>query len=280
MPIAAVAGAVFAGVEIATVGIAAMSTFEIIAAVGAITSGVGALTGNEDLMKLGGVAALAGGVGMFAQGKGWIGGAEKAGEAVSNTSAMIKTQGVGVESMAQNVGADIAGTSASSAASSAGQTAGLDTSMASNITAPTASAANSSSGLIDAMNPTDIRLANGTQTTPFMTPASSAVAPAAQSGTFMDTIKGFADLFKDKDGKYNKDMLSMGMNFVGGLFDDKKGAETDYLKAQIAAMDAQRSNASAIPDMSGLKVSTKNIFKSTAPTYLAPRVGGLMNAKA
>lgn len=275
MPIAAVAGAVFAGVKIATVGIAAMSTFEIIAAVGAITSGVGALTGNEDLMKLGGVAALAGGVGMFAQGKGLIGGAEKAGEAVSNTSAMIKTQGVGVENVTPTVdiGAEIGASSATS-----GGTAGLSDTAA-NITAPS-SAATPSTGLIDAMNPTDIRLANGTQTTPFMTPASSAVAPAAQSGTFMDTIKGFADLFKDKDGKYNKDMLSMGMNFVGGLFDDKKGAETDYLKAQIAAMDAQRSNASAIPDMSGLKVSTKNIFKSTAPTYLAPRVGGLMNAKA
>jgi len=278
MPIAAVAGAVFAGVEIATVGIAAMSTFEIIAAVGAITSGVGALTGNEDLMKLGGVAALAGGVGMFAQGKGGLGGADaaKSGtKAVSNTKAMINSTGVGVENVTPTVdiGAEIGANSATS-----GSTAGLSDTAA-NITAPS-SAATPSTNLIDAMNPTDIRLANGTQTTPFMTPASSAVAPAAQSGTFMDTIKGFADLFKDKDGKYNKDMLSMGMNFVGGLFDDKKGAETDYLKAQIAAMDAQRSNASAIPDMSGLKVSTKNIFKSTAPTYLAPRVGGLMNAKA
>lgn len=280
MPIAAVAGAVFAGVEIATVGIAAMSTFEIIAAVGAITSGVGALTGNEDLMKLGGVAALAGGVGMFAQGKGWIGGAEKAGEAVSNTSAMIKTQGVGVESMAQNVGADIAGTSASSAASSAGQTAGLDTSMASNITAPTASAANSSSGLIDAMNPTDIRLANGTQTTPFMTAGTKYVAEAAKSNSFMDTIKGFADLFKDKDGKLNKDMLSMGANFIGGAFDDKKKAETDYLQARTDDLATKRSNASAIPDMSGLKVNPKSIFKATtSPTYYAPRIG-LMNAKA
>lgn len=278
MPIAAVAGAVFAGVEIATVGIAAMSTFQVIAAVGAITSGIGALTGNEDLMKLGGVAALVGGVGAFASGKGGLGGADaaKSGtEAVSNTEAMINSTGVGVENVTPTVdiGAEIGASSATS-----GGTAGLSDTAA-NITAPS-SAATPSTGLIDAMNPTDIRLANGTQTTPFMTPASSAVAPAAQSGTFMDTIKGFADLFKDKDGKYNKDMLSMGMNFVGGLFDDKKGAETDYLKAQIAAMDAQRSNASAIPDMSGLKVSTKNIFKSTAPTYLAPRVGGLMNAKA
>lgn len=278
MPVAAVAGAVFAGVEIATVGIAAMSTFQVIAAVGAITSGIGALTGNEDLMKLGGVAALVGGVGAFASGKGWLGGADaaKSGtEAVSNTEAMINSTGVGVENVTPTVdiGAEIGASSATS-----GGTAGLSDTAA-NITAPS-SAATPSTGLIDAMNPTDIRLANGTQTTPFMTPASSAVAPAAQSGTFMDTIKGFADLFKDKDGKYNKDMLSMGMNFVGGLFDDKKGAETDYLKAQIATMDAQRSNASAIPDMSGLKVSTKNIFKSTAPTYLAPRVGGLMNAKA
>lgn len=278
MPIAAVAGGVFAGVEMATVGIAAMSTFEVIAAVGAITSGVGALTGNEDLMKLGGVAALAGGVGMFAQGKGWIGGVEKGGEAASNTSAMIKQPGVGVEKVTPNVGADIAGTATSSASSAAGKTAGLDTSIASNITAPSASS--SSSGLIDAMNPTDIRLANGTQTTPFMTQGTKYVAEAAKSNSFMDTIKGFADLFKDDKGKLNKDMLSMGANFVGGFFDDKKKAETDYINAKNDELSTRRANANAIPDMSSLKVNPKNIFNSTtSPTYYGPRVG-LMNAKA
>lgn len=278
MPVAAVAGAVFAGVEIATVGIAAMSTFQVIAAVGAITSGIGALTGNEDLMKLGGVAALVGGVGAFASGKGWLGGADaaKSGtEAVSNTEAMINSTGVGVENVTPTVdiGAEIGASSATS-----GGTAGLSDTAA-NITAPS-SAATPSTGLIDAMNPTDIRLANGTQTTPFMTPASSAVAPAAQSGTFMDTIKGFADLFKDKDGKYNKDMLSMGANFVGGFFDDKKKAEQAFLDAKTGEINAQLKNASAIPDMSGLKVNPKSVFKNAPPTYMAPRIGGLMNAKA
>jgi hypothetical protein len=69
MPVVAVAAGAFAVGEIATVGIAAMSAFEVIGAVGAIVSGIGALTGNEDLMKIGAVAGLAGGIGAFAQGR-------------------------------------------------------------------------------------------------------------------------------------------------------------------------------------------------------------------
>ena len=66
MPIIAIAAAVFAAVEIVEVGLAAMTVFEAVAAVGAVTSGVGVVTGNEDLQKVGQVMAIAGGVGTIA----------------------------------------------------------------------------------------------------------------------------------------------------------------------------------------------------------------------
>ena len=69
MPVAAVAGAVFAGAELVAGG---LTIFQTIAAVGAITAGVGAVTGDQDLMKSGGIAGLAGGVGMFAQNQGLL----------------------------------------------------------------------------------------------------------------------------------------------------------------------------------------------------------------
>lgn len=276
MPLVAVAGAVFAGSSIAAAGgLAAMGFFPGMAAVGAITAGIGALTGNENLMKLGGVATLAGGVGMFASGKGWFGAGQTLGEAtepVSNIKAMSSTPGVGVESVTPDVDMGFYPGGEASGASS-GVTAGLENTAANNITAPS-SAANTPTapGLIDSMNP-DSGLASAAKQTA-ITP------PAVKSSSPFDALQKFADIFKDKDGKYNKDMLSMGLNFAGGFFDDKKKSEQAFLDAKTGEINSQLKNASAIPDMSGLKVNPKSVFKNAPPTYMAPRIGGLMNAKA
>ena len=72
----------------------------------------------------------------------------------------------------------------------------------------------------------------------------------------------------------------MGLNFAGGFFDDKKKSEQAFLDAKTGEINSQLKNASAIPDMSGLKVNPKSVFKNAPPTYMAPRIGGLMNAKA
>jgi len=66
MPIIAVALAVFAVVEIVEVGLAAMTVFEAIAAVGAVTNGVGVVTGNQDLQNVGQAMSIGGGLGMAA----------------------------------------------------------------------------------------------------------------------------------------------------------------------------------------------------------------------
>lgn len=284
MPVAAVAGAVFAGVEIATVGIAAMTAFEVVAAVGAIASGIGALTGNEDLMKIGGIASLAGGIGAFAQGKGWLpsdGGSSAAADA-GNIGAMKGTAAPGVEAATPVVdtGAVDFGQAAGSNAVELGQVAeagkALDMpSLTQNITAPSQEIASAGSeGLMNASNAKDTLLARKD----YMPGASStSVMPGEQSKSIFDSIGNFASkVFKNPDGTMNKDMLSLAGNFVGGLFDDKKQAEGDYLKARTAELESQMRNANAIPDMRNLRLAKRPIFPQTSPTYRPP---GLMHAR-
>jgi hypothetical protein len=279
MPVAAVAGAVFAGAQIATVGIAAMTAFEVVAAVGAIASGIGAITGNEKLMKIGGIAALAGGVGMFAQGKGWLPSGESGG--ASNIETMTKSATPGVDTglasaempMADAGGAmDIdMGTTPQS-----GSTTGTST-LQQNITAPASETPNmtqsgsQSPGLANAEK-------NFMPSTGAQEPVSNFMPGAEKSGSVFDSIGQFGkNLFTNKDGSLNKDLLSMAGNFVGGMFDDKKKAETDYLNSRNDELQMQMKNASAIPDISGMKLRNKNIFPGTAPTY---RPTGLSTAKA
>lgn len=285
MPIAAVAAGIYAGAEIATVGIAAMSAFEVIAAVGAITSAVGALTGNDDLMKIGAVAGLAGGLGAFAQGKGWIASGNATTTAAENatggvTHALTETVAPGVETTAS-----LNNPSAYTAPTEAGQTAGLE-GIGQNLTAAnpmTQEISQSSKGLIDAaapaspaaeaMNPTDLRLANGTQTTP---PSGTLLG---KGGSIFDTIKGFGkDLFFDKDGKLDKGMAAMASNFIGGAFDDAKAAKAEYDSAAADTLKTRLANGSAVPNMN-FKLKPGSIWKPSAPTYNAPRPAGLFYAK-
>lgn len=90
----------------------------------------------------------------------------------------------------------------------------------------------------------------------------------------------FNDLFRDKDGKLNKDMLSMAGNFVGGIFDDKKKAEAELLKTRAETERQQMENASAVPGMN-FKSQPKpgGLWRPNAPTYQPVRTGGLINAR-
>lgn len=269
MPVAAVAGAVFAGAELVAGG---LTVFQTIAAVGAITAGVGAVIGDQDLMKIGGIAGLAGGVGMFAQNQGWLS-ATRAADAPSSTSAFTRTAAPGVDTVVPKVSTGAEGVVAPVSETS---TAGLDATQKSIVdTAPgltdTTGVTQSPTmntqpgGLLNA-NPTDMRL------------AANKIGQVAEQGDIFQSIQKFADMLKDKDGKYDKNLLAIGANFVAGFFDDKKKAETDYYKSRTASEDAQRANANAVPTF-GLKVNTsKNIFPTAAGTYNPTRVG-LINAR-
>lgn len=147
--IAALAGAASAGTAItATMVLAA------VAEVGMVLTLAGGITGNKKLMKIGGAMSLIGGVGgMIAGGLG--GGAAAAGEAASSTLSS------GIEGAAGFVGPseiapalDLGSEAASAGISSAAPSLSAET------------AALRPPELPSAMNPTDARLATGTQQTP------------------------------------------------------------------------------------------------------------------
>ena len=271
MPVAAVAGAVFAGAELVAGG---LTIFQTIAAVGAITAGVGAVTGDQDLMKIGGIAGLAGGVGMFAQNQGWLNTAQAAAEAGGNTATMIGQEAAGVNDFAPTVdnGMGVAETTANTVtgdslvAADGGNIAQGITDTTGVTQSPTMNT--QPGGLLNASpsNPLDQRLAAGK------------VGEAANESSIFKSMKKFADMLKNKDGTYDKNLLAIGANFLGGFFDDKKKAETDYYRSRTASEDAQRTNANSVPSLAGLKVSDKNIFPASASTYTPVRVG-LINAR-
>lgn len=270
MPVAAVAGAVFAVAELVEGG---LTIFQTIAAVGAITAGVGAVTGDQDLMKIGAIAGLAGGVGMFAQNQGLLNTAQAAAEAGGNTAAMIGQEAAGVNDFAPVVDNGMG------AVETAGNVTG-DTLMA-------ADGGNIAQGITEAtgvtqsptMNTQPGGPLNASPSNPMdMRLADKAVNQAAKDTSVFSSLQKFADMLKNKDGTYDKNLLAIGANFLGGAFDDKKKAETDYYRSRTASEDAQRTNANSVPSLAGLKVSDKNIFPNNASTYTPVRVG-LINAR-
>jgi hypothetical protein len=278
--------AIFAGVQIATVGIAAMSTMAVVSAVGAIAAGIGAVTGNKALMQIGGIASLAGGIGQFAQGQGWLSGDLAAGadaasvaseaaaggaEAVSNTSQMIAEAAPGVvDPSAANYTnqMDLASDAATAGAggSAAEAMAGVS--------------ANAGGGLInsEALSPLvnqDVGSFGGV--------ASVTAGPTSTSSSIFGTLKDVGSFMKD-----NKELVSLGMNFLGGMFDDKKKAETGQINAATGLYQArtdserlqqeqlrqQAANANAVPDITGLRVRQGQVYNTgPAPVYQAPKAG-------
>ena len=268
MPVAAVAGAVFAGAELVAGG---LTIFQTIAAVGAITAGVGAVTGDQDLMKIGAIGSLAGGVGMFAENQGLLNTAQAAAEAGGNTAAMIGQEAVGVNDFAPVVDNGMGAVEAAGNVTGDTLMAADGGNIAQGITEATGvtQSPTMNTGLINTSpsNPMDMKLAAG-----------KVVGEAAKDTSVFSSLQKFADLLKNKDGTYDKNLLAIGANFVGGFFDDKKKAEADYYRSRTASEDAQRTNANSVPSLAGLKVSDKNIFPTNASTYTPVRVG-LINAR-
>jgi hypothetical protein len=314
MPVVAVAGIYMGGAALAAGGLSVMGT---IAALGSIVGGIGALTGNKTMMKIGAVAGLAGGIGAFAQSQGWMAsaGGVAAEQGVSNTAAMANqssnlvenvaptvdagmsgaggtvTQGIGdaaaasggtaglegAAGAAEGIGADLSQsiTQANPLAEQAGtQAGGLMSAGAQEPVSSLSAAGTPATGVMGAgeavnagMNPTDMRLAMGTQASPLD-------AATGTKGGVMDVLGKFGDVMKN-----NKDLVKIAGDFIGGAFDDKKKAETDFLTARSDEIRQQMANANDVPNGRFRNRSTGPLFKRGQPTYRAPRIGGLMNAR-
>jgi hypothetical protein len=281
MPVIAVAGAVAGASALAAGGLTIWGT---ISAIGGIIGGIGALTGNEDMMKIGGIAGLAGGIGGFASGKGWLAAdATAAAGDGGNIGAMLDAPAPGMENVNPTDMRLAAGTQSTpmeaSGLADAGSTANMGSGLTQNITQTNSLVSDAPKGLIDSANPTS--------------PASTALAGPGDPGWGADLGKDpVASLTKPGEGgifgslkkfssflNENKELTSMAGNFIGGMFDDRKKAETELLEARAATERQQLLNGSAIPNMNLRLKPQATIFRPGTPTYNAPRPGSLFYAK-
>lgn len=261
-----------------------LTAFQTIAAIGGIVSSVGSLTGNKTLMKIGAIAGLAGGVGAFAQGQGWI-----PSDAMSNTQAMTQTPAPGLESAAPPVAdyGQAAGSNAIELGQTGASTSGLiDSGIQQSITTANPlvnETAKASTGLIDAAAPTmaqpspvgsEYGLNPNVNAKDALLARGDVMSPLGQSPGIFDKLNDFSKFINE-----NKELSKFGFDFLGGMFDERRGAETELYKARAATENQQRKNASDVPVLGPRLRRTGPVFPATAPTYTPPRTGGLMFAR-
>ena len=258
MPIIAIAAAVFAVVEIVEVGLAAMTVFEAIAAVGAVTSGVGVVTGNEDLQKVGQVMAIGGGLGMAAT---------KLNVLDWNPTVSEVT---GITTRAQDAAAAAAAGTTTSTTTGAiappdavGTINAADTNVGSIATtdAPVAAAPVAAAPVAAAPgSAASLNLESGLTPSAVVAPtsgmfaASTPVAPVTWFSAVKDYIAPFTEFAKENQ-MLTYGALQAGGSVVAGLFDPlkpaqvkKAEAEADLLTSQKTLQDQQNLNlAAAMP---------------------------------
>ena len=287
MPIIAIAAAVFAAAEIVEVGLAAMTVFEAIAAVGAVTSGVGVVTGNEDLQKVGQVMAIGGGLGTIATKLGVIDAstpiigdmtvkapqelgyaaagqtnpADTAAAAGTNTSTMT---GAATQAIAPP---DAVGT-INATDTTAGSIATTDAPVAAAPVAPVAPPAYSFEAEIG-QTPTVAAAA--------VMPTPPPVAPVTWFSAVKDYIAPFTEFAKENQ-MLTYGAMQAGGSVVAGLFDPlkpaqikKAEAEADLLTSQKTLQDQQAANMAAPMPVAYRKPKVLPVQSSNKPV-------GLINA--
>ena len=305
MPIIAIAAAVFAVVEIVEVGLAAMTVFEAIAAVGAVTSGVGVVTGNEDLQNVGQVMAIGGGLGMAAT---------KIGALDWNPTVSEVT---GIPTRAQdaaylsNVRPEAAAASQTNPADTAAAAAGTNTSTVTGAT-PQAIAPPDAVGTINATDTTagsiattdapaaaapvaaapvaaapgsaaSLNLESGLAPSAAVAPTSGMFAastpevPVTWFSAVKDYIAPFTEFAKENQ-MLTYGAMQAGGSVVAGLFDPlkpaqikKAEAEADLLTSQKTSQDKQTANMAAAMPRAYRKPKVLPVQSSNKPV-------GLINA--
>lgn len=282
MPIIAVAAAIFAAAEIYEVGLAAMTVFEAIAAVGAVTNGVGVVTGNEDLQKVGQVMAIGGGLGMAAtkiNALDWnptvsqvTGIPTRAQDAAASAAGTITstTTGATPQTIASPTAAGVINTADATAAAAATTT---DAAVAAApVAAPSAGSA-ASLNLESGLAPP----AAGAAPTGGMFAASTPVAPVTWFSAAKDYIAPFTEFAKENQ-MLTYGALQAGGSVVAGLFDPlkpaqikKAEAEADLLASQKTLQDQQTANMAAAMPVAYRKPKVLPVQSSNKPV-------GLINA--
>jgi len=228
MPAVAVAIAVWEVAAVVEVGFAALTAFQAVAVVSSVVGAVGAVTGNQDLVKIGAIGSVVGGVGSFAASQGWIanealsGATYAAGEATPFQKALGfgGSADTGASRPVVEAPAAVVTTPAVDAVAPVAAVTG----------APAAPAVPVS--LSAAAIPVPVNVVTNAAVT-------TAAVPPAGEGLF-DSFKTFA--------KANPTIAFAGMSMVGqtvaGLFDPTKEAQKQELEAR-AEMERQSAATSA-----------------------------------
>ena len=216
MPVVAVAIAVWEVAAAVEVGFAALTAFQAIAVVSSVVGAVGAVTGNQDLVKIGAIGSVVGGVGSFAASQGWIANEALSGAtyAAGETTPFAKALGFGGSTdtgapkpvVDPTAGADTVPVVAEPAAASAA------------VAPPTVVGGPPAA----AVQASEVAVTGAAVT--------KAVVPPVGEGLF-DSFKAFA--------KANQTIAFAGMTMTGsavaGLFDTTKEAQKQELEARAKA---------------------------------------------
>lgn len=279
MPIVAIAAAIFAAAEIVEVGLAAMTVFEAVAAVGAVTNGVGVVTGNKDLQAVGQVMAIGGGLGMAATKLNVL----EWNPTVSEVTGIpTRAQAAAAPATAASTTTNTMTGAAIAPSDAVGTINAADTTVAAAPAAPAVAAApvasvaapgsavslNLESGL---MPPAAVAPTNG------MFAASTPVAPVTWFSAAKDYIAPFTEFAKENQ-MLTYGALQAGGSVVAGLFDPLKPAQTkkaeaeaDLLASQKTLQDQQMANMAAPMPVAYRKPKVLPVQSSNKPV-------GLINA--
>lgn len=311
MPVVAVVGAAFGAASLAG-AFGALTVWGTVAAIGSVVAGVGALVGDPDLMKVGGVMSLAGGVGGFASGEGMTLAASEAANG-GTTSQLVKQSSEFVSSPTAEVAAGMDYGGAASGAQQAGgdlamkgtvinNTAGPGVLQESLNTAGTGDPTAVSGTVAEAQARAAVPVADVGQASADLgqglinAPGAGPTADIANGldypgGDFWSSLTGkFGNLSKwANDNKATSEALLKGIGGFAETFTDQYQAKTDYYRsasdlygARAEAERQQTTNANYAPNIAdrfALAPAGTTPFKTAASTYRAPGVG-LINARA
>lgn len=290
MPVIAVAEVAY-GISAIAAGV---EGFAAVAAMGAIISGVGTLTGDSDMAQMGGLMGLAGGIGAVAnqqslwpQGSdtavrptnvGAEAGADAAASEAAASSWMEGPAVAPVETGAPNVPADVAG-AVPGAEGKGLVNVGQEAAKGIADTYQNTFDNGAMKGILDAQ--ADKMAAEAAASSWSEGPAGAA---AKSSTSVFDTLR---DAAKDL-GKWAKDnqilasgMMQVGGKFMEGLFDPTKPAQTAYLQARA---DSERAQAGLLnQQLTTMQTPLPNAVSSgsrpaspflggSRPAYTPPRI--------
>lgn len=219
---------------------------------GGVMSGVGAVTGNKKLMKIGGVLSLAGGIGTMLTGG--IGGAGATGAEGGNVAPVTaESTGEAMAKVAESTNSGFGGTAATETAKNVGMadsTLAVDA-VPGGASGSTATGYDLGSG-VAAPKPTPtidagsgLQAAGGTNTIPAPLDVSSPMAPppSGGGGIIGDTLNKVGDMASGagKFFKDNKELVEIGGKMLMGATDPEReltGAKQALAEAQTNAYNA------------------------------------------